>query len=48
MNMWQEIITYSIGILVAIYLSIKVYRFFCRKKKEVGRCDDCPGCKFKP
>ena len=45
--MWQEIITYGIGILVAIYLSIKLYRFFCCKKKGVSRCDNCPGCILK-
>ena len=41
--MWQEIITYSIGILVVIYICIKVYRFFYDKKKGVSRCDNCPG-----
>jgi len=45
--MGQEIITYGIGILVAIYLCIKIYRFFCNRKKGVNRCDGCPGCIIK-
>ena len=40
--MWQEIITYGIGLFIIIYLGIKVYRFFYCKKKYVSRCDECP------
>jgi hypothetical protein len=45
--MWQEIITYGIGILVAIYLCIKVYRFFSNKNKGTSCCDSCSGCSLK-
>jgi hypothetical protein len=45
--MWQEIITYGIGIIVIIVLSIKIYRFFTNRKKNVNRCDGCKGCDSK-
>ena len=44
MMMWQEIITYGIGILVITYLGIRIYRFFSNKKRNVSRCGGCSGC----
>ena len=45
--MWQEIIIYITGILVVVYVSIRIYRFFCNTKKGSHHCDGCPGCALK-
>ena len=45
--MWQEIITYGIGIGVIFYLSIKIYRFFCNENNQTNHCDGCSGCILK-
>lgn len=42
--MYQEIITFGIGIGVIFYLSIKLYRFFFDKKKQTAPCNSCSIC----
>ena len=45
--MWQEIVTYGIGVFVVIYLFIQIYRFFCNKEKGANKCEGCSGCILK-
>jgi hypothetical protein len=44
--MLQDIITYIIGSLTAIWLCYKLYRFFLRKQ-PLNKCEGCAGCEFK-
>lgn len=40
----QEVIVYIIGLLVALYIGVKVYRFFVRRDDP---CRGCAGCDVK-
>ncbi len=44
--MWQYIVVYIIGILVAVLLLYRIYHFFFVKKKRSGLCAGCPGCQL--
>ncbi len=46
--MWQYIVVYIIGILVAVYLLKKCYRFFFTHRTRINRCAGCPGCAINP
>ena len=42
--MWQFVVIYIIGVLVAILLLYKLYRFFFAKKTTTNPCAGCTGC----
>ena len=42
--MWQQIVVYSIGILVVAYIAVAVYRFATRRSDP---CAGCAGCDIK-
>lgn len=46
--MWQEIAVIFIGILTAIYIGWKVYKFFSPSANTTnGPCGGCTGCSVK-
>ncbi|MDR3062408.1 MAG: FeoB-associated Cys-rich membrane protein [Dysgonamonadaceae bacterium] len=42
--MWQFVIVYTIGILVAALLLYRIYRFFFVKRGRPNPCAGCSGC----
>jgi hypothetical protein len=45
--MLQDLIIYTIGLLIVVRLFYKLYRFVFAKKGRINKCAGCSGCAMK-